>query len=216
MITQVIEQRQSENENFSKHIYFLSHYLCLSLINLYIWSIITDTFILIQNYYESYHLPNHRPRHYRNFFLFNSYYPFSSVDIDADVDVDADISSVVSFKGLTHFGIGFGWYMYLVGNADIASYAIGILVGLFFVFAVWFLYKKAYQLQQVNRSEETDQLVGRECTIYFKQSDNKYTVQTSRDGAMREVDVISETGKAYQTGDKTIISSYKDGTLYIK
>ena len=30
-------------------------------------------------------------------------------DIDADVDVDADISSVVSFKGLTHFGIGFGW-----------------------------------------------------------------------------------------------------------
>ena len=68
-------------------------------------------------------------------------------DIDADVDVDADISSVVSFKGLTHFGIGFGWYMYLVGNADIASYAIGILVGLFFVFAVWFLYKKAYQLQ---------------------------------------------------------------------
>ena len=135
-------------------------------------------------------------------------------DIDADVDVD--ISSVVSFKGLTHFGIGFGWYMYLVGNADIASYAIGILVGLFFVFAVWFLYKKAYQLQQVNRSEETDQLVGRECTIYFKQSDNKYTVQTNRDGAMREVDVISETGKAYQTGDKTIISSYKDGTLYIK
>ena len=83
-------------------------------------------------------------------------------DIDADVDVDADISSVVSFKGLTHFGIGFGWYMYLVGNADIASYAIGILVGLFFVFAVWFLYKKAYQLQQVNRSEETDQLVGRD------------------------------------------------------
>ena len=30
-------------------------------------------------------------------------------DIDADVDVDADISSVVSFKGLTHFGIGFWW-----------------------------------------------------------------------------------------------------------
>ena len=33
-------------------------------------------------------------------------------DLDADVDVDTDISSVVSFKGLTHFGIGFGWYMY--------------------------------------------------------------------------------------------------------
>lgn len=74
-------------------------------------------------------------------------------DLDADVDVDTDISSVVSFKGLTHFGIGFGWYMYLAGNTEIQSYVVGILVGLFFVFAAWFLYKKAYQLQQVNRTE---------------------------------------------------------------
>ena len=131
-------------------------------------------------------------------------------------DLDADISSVVSFKGLTHFGIGFGWYMYLAGNTEMQSYIIGILVGLFFVFAVWFLYKKAYQLQQVNHNEQTDQLVGRECVIYFKQSDSKYTVQTTRDGAMREVDVISESGKTYQTGDRTIITSYKDGTLFIQ
>ncbi|WP_455963496.1 hypothetical protein [Bacteroides bouchesdurhonensis] len=135
---------------------------------------------------------------------------------DLDADVDADISSVVSFKGLTHFGIGFGWYMYLSDNTEIQSYVIAILTGLCFVFAVWFLYKKAYQLQQVNRSEQTEQLVGRECTIYFKQSENKYTVQTNRDGAMREVDVISESGKAYQTGDKTIISNYKNGILYIQ
>lgn len=137
-------------------------------------------------------------------------------DMDADVDVNADISSVVSFKGLTHFGIGFGWYMYLAGNTEIQSYIIAILIGLFFVFAVWFLYKKAYQLQQVNHTEQTDQLVGRECVIYFKQSDSKYTVQTTRDGAMREVDVISESGKAYQTGDRTMITSYKDGTLFIQ
>lgn len=100
-----------------------------------------------------------------------------------DTDVDADISSVVSFKGLTHFGIGFGWYMYLIGNTDIQSYAVAILIGLFFVFAVWFLYKKAYQLQQVNKTEKTEQLVGRECTIYFKQGDGRYTVQVSRDGS---------------------------------
>ncbi|MEY8708084.1 hypothetical protein AALK94_12260 [Bacteroides faecichinchillae] len=137
-------------------------------------------------------------------------------DMDADVDVDADISSVVSFKGLTHFGIGFGWYMYLAGNTEVQSFVIAILIGLFFVFAVWFLYKKAYQLQQVNSSEQIEQLVGRECTIYFKQSGNKYTVQTSRDGAMREVDVISESGKTYQTGDKTIISNYKNGILFIQ
>lgn len=136
-------------------------------------------------------------------------------DVDADVDVDADISSVVSFKGLTHFGIGFGWYMYLAGDTDILNYAIAILIGLFFVFAVWFLYKKAYQLQQVNKSEKTDELVGRECTIYFTQGDGRYTVQTSRDGAMREIDVVSETEKIYKTGDRTLITAYRNGTLYI-
>lgn len=137
-------------------------------------------------------------------------------EVDIDADVDTDIGSVVSFKGLTHFGIGFGWYMYLAGNTEIMSYAIGIAVGLFFVLAVWFLYKKAYQLQQVNRSEATNELVGRECTIYFKQSNSRYTVQTSRDGAMREIDVISESDKTYQTGDRTVITRYQDGTLYIQ
>ena len=50
-------------------------------------------------------------------------------DINADADIDTDISSVVSFKGLTHFGIGFGWYMYLQQDTDVISYIVGILVG---------------------------------------------------------------------------------------
>lgn len=137
-------------------------------------------------------------------------------DIDADADIDTDIGSVVSFKGLTHFGIGFGWYMYLAGNTEIKTYSIAIFVGVCFVLAVWILYKKAFQLQQVNRSEQAEQLVGRECTIYFNRNDGRYTVQTKRDGAMREVDVISESGKTYQTGEHTVITRYKDGTLYIQ
>ena len=47
-------------------------------------------------------------------------------DINADADIDTDISSVVSFKGLTHFGIGFGWYMYLQQDTDVISYIVGI------------------------------------------------------------------------------------------
>ncbi|MBB4044632.1 hypothetical protein [Bacteroides reticulotermitis] len=137
-------------------------------------------------------------------------------DMDADTNVDTDVSSVVSFKGLTHFGIGFGWYMYLTKNTEISNYLIGIFIGICFIFAVWYLYKKAYQLQQVNHTEKTESLVGRECTIYFKQNEGRYRVYVSRNGAMREIDVLSESEKAYQTGDKAIITSYKDGTLYIQ
>lgn len=137
-------------------------------------------------------------------------------DFNADTDVDTDMGSIFSFKGLTHFGIGFSWYMYLQDNTEVQTYLFGFIIGLFFLFAVWFLYKKAYQLQQVNTAEKTEALVGRECTLYFKGGEGKYTVQVSRNGAMREVDVISESNKEYQTGDKTVISSYKDGTLYIQ
>ena len=136
-------------------------------------------------------------------------------DIDADVDVDADISSMVSFKGLTHFGIGFGWYMYLIGNTDIQSYVIAILIGLFFVFAVWFLYKKAYQLQKENKPEKTEALVGRECTIYARDG-IRYIVQVAMNGALREMEVRSLEGKDYQTGDRTIVCKVESGTIYIQ
>ncbi len=115
------------------------------------------------------------------FLQYNSSYPFFFGDFDADTDIDTDISSVVSFKGLTHFGIGFGWYMYLQHNTEIQTYLTGFVIGLIFVFAVWFLYKKAYQLQQTNHSEKTEQLVGRECTIYFKQNEKK-VYRTSQPG----------------------------------
>lgn len=137
-------------------------------------------------------------------------------DIDIDTEIDADLSSMVSFKGLTHFGIGFGWYMYLQPHTEPLTFAIGIAIGLFFVISVWFLYKKAYQLQQENRAEKIDQLVGRECSIYFNRGEGKYTVKLRRNGAEREVDVISESAKSYQTGDKTIIAAYRDGTLFIQ
>lgn len=50
----------------------------------------------------------------------------------------------------------------------------------------------------------------------FQTERKKYTVQISRDGAMREIDVVTESGKSYQTGDKATITAYKDGTLYIQ
>ena len=35
----------------------------------------------------------------------------SDIDLDADGDVDFSLSDILSFKGLIHFGIGFGWYV---------------------------------------------------------------------------------------------------------
>ena len=136
-------------------------------------------------------------------------------DLDTDTDVDVDLGSVVSFKGLTHFCIGFGWYMYIAKSTAISTFLIGILIGLAFVFILWFLYKKAYQLQKENKPEKMEALVGRECTIYAHDG-IRYIVQVALNGALREVEVRSLEGKTYQTGDRTLICKVESGTIYIQ
>lgn len=136
-------------------------------------------------------------------------------DIDTDVDMDTDLGSVISFKGLTHFCIGMGWYMYISQGTDISSYVAGILVGLVFVLVLWFLYKKAWQLQNENRPEKPEALLGRECTIYTQNVD-RYVVQIAINGALREMDVRSLEGRKYQTGDRAVIVRLESGIMYIQ
>lgn len=93
-------------------------------------------------------------------------------DIDADADIDTDISSVVSFKGLTHFGIGFGWYMYLQHNTEIQTYLTGVAIGLIFVFAVWFLYKKALPTT-ADHTFGKNRTIGRKRMHYLFQTERK-------------------------------------------
>ena len=136
-------------------------------------------------------------------------------EIDTDVDMDADIGSVISFKGLTHFCIGMGWYMYITQGTEISSYVAGILVGLVFVFVLWFLYKKAWQLQKENKPEKPEALLGRECTIYAHDGD-RYIVQIAVNGALREMDVRSLEIRKYQTGDRAAIVKVESGIMYIQ
>ena len=136
-------------------------------------------------------------------------------DIDTDVDMDTDLGSVTSFKGLTHFCIGMGWYMYISQGTDISSYVVGILVGLVFVLVLWFLYKKAWQLQNENRPEKPEALLGRECTIYTQNGD-RYVVQIAVNGALREMDVRSLEGRKYRTGDRAVIVRFESGIMCVQ
>lgn len=137
-------------------------------------------------------------------------------DLDTDSDLDADLGSVISFKGFTHFCIGMGWYMYISQGADMQAYAIGIVVGLVFVFVLWFLYKKAYQLQKENKPEKIEALLGRECTIYSHAGGCRYVVQIAVNGALREMDAYSLENRVYRTGDKTIVRKVESGMMYIQ
>ena len=105
-------------------------------------------------------------------------------------------------------------YVYHTGT-EISSYVAGILVGLVFVFVLWFLYKKAWQLQKENKPEKPEALLGRECTIYAHDGD-RYIVQIAVNGALREMDVRSLENRKYQTGDRAAIVKVESGIMYIQ
>ena len=86
----------------------------------------------------------------------------SDIDLDADGDIDFSLSDVLSFKGLCHFGIGFGWTMWFSkGENQFISACIAVLVGIIFMFVLYGVYILAYKLEHKVTPEEGEDLVGR-------------------------------------------------------
>lgn len=85
---------------------------------------------------------------------------FGDIDIDFDVDgdIDFDVSSVLSFKGILHFLLGFSSYLsilnyfYKINVFVWYHYAIGFLVGIVFMFGLYFIYKLTKKLDHYNNN----------------------------------------------------------------
>lgn len=76
----------------------------------------------------------------------------TDIDVNADGNADIDMSSVLSFKGLIHFCMGFGWFMYLCQPPYIVLHYLGAVIsGSFFIFVLAWIYKLCYKLKQENK-----------------------------------------------------------------
>ena len=52
--------------------------------------------------------------------------------------------------------------------------------------------------------------------IYINQGDGRYTVFVNRDGAERELDVVSESGRTdYKTDEVVTVKEYRDNKYFI-
>lgn len=100
----------------------------------------------------------------------------TDIDVNADGNADIDMSSVLSFKGLIHFCMGFGWFMYLCQPPYIVLHYLGAVIsGSFFVFVLAWIYKLCYKLKQENKPEQGEELIGRKC-------ENIYPLPRTRTG----------------------------------
>ena len=145
------------------------------------------------------------------------------LDIDSEIDVDGDgvsdfnWSDILSFKGLIHFGIGFGWTMWF--NQDMSNKLlaaiIAIGVGLIFVGVLWSVYWFARKLENPNTQEKGEELVGRDVKIYLVLDEKRYKAYILRNRCRQLIEVESRNNRTYKTGDSTVVKEYKNGVYLI-
>ena len=138
----------------------------------------------------------------------------SWVGADFDIDADVDIGDVVSFKGLTHFLMGFsGWLSvksYITHNVMWYDYLIALILGVIFVILLYFVYKLLISLETKPQILFGKQLIGKTGKIYIiletEDSIKKYIITVGNGLGTQEYP--AKSNNSYKLGDEVVISDY--------
>ena len=138
----------------------------------------------------------------------------SWIGADFDIDADIDISDVVSFKGLTHFLMGFsGWLSvksYITHNVMWYDYLIALILGIIFVILLYFVYKLLISLETKPQILSGKQLIGKTGKIYVilepEDSIKKYIITVGNGLGTQEYP--AKSNNSYKLGDEVVISDY--------
>lgn len=138
----------------------------------------------------------------------------SWVGADFDIDADVDVSDVVSFKGLTHFLMGFsGWLSvksYITHNVMWYDYLIALILGVIFVILLYFVYKLLISLETKPQILSGKQLIGKTGKIYVilepEDSIKKYIITVGNGLGTQEYP--AKSNNSYKLGDEVVISDY--------
>ena len=128
------------------------------------------------------------------------------IDFDADGNIDVDGGSIISFKGIIHFLLGFSAWLAgqsrFVGTITPSDYLIAVGIGVVFTVALYYLYKA---LSKLSNEIKPESLIGKTAYVTVKLSENFYSIKAIQNGAYREFTAYSETD--YEVGDKAEIIS---------
>ena len=138
----------------------------------------------------------------------------SWIGADFDIDADIDIGDVVSFKGLTHFLMGFsGWLSvksYITHNVMWYDYLIALILGVIFVILLYFVYKFLISLETKPQILSGKQLIGKTGKIYVilepEDSIKKYIITVGNGLGTQEYP--AKSNNSYKLGDEVVISDY--------
>lgn len=137
-------------------------------------------------------------------------------DFELDADADVDLGDVVSFKGATHFLMGFfGWLstkLLMTHSLEWYDYLIGFILGIIFVIILFYVYKFMMKLESMPILLTGKDLIGRSAKVYL---------HCGKDGELYKYIIVVSTGVGtselparsyhyYNINDMTTVTDYKD------
>lgn len=137
------------------------------------------------------------------------------IDFDADGDVDFDVSSMLSFKGILHFLLGFSTYLAALARFNnvqtftVTNYIIGIIIGLAFMIILWNLYKL---MMKLNHSADSNEDIDNcKCTVLVNLGNYNYKVLVKTNSGTYERIVMSKDNESdIQIGSERTIIKIND------
>ena len=140
----------------------------------------------------------------------------SCIGGDFDIDADLDLSDVVSFKGLTHFLMGFsGWLSvksYTTHNVMWYDYLIAFILGVIFVIILYYVYKFLMKLENKPQVLSGKDFIGSTAKVYLVLStidaDTLFKYVVTVNNGTGTVEIPAKSRESYKTGDSVVIKDY--------
>ena len=135
---------------------------------------------------------------------------------DFDVETDVDVSDVVSFKGFTHFLMGFsGWLSvksFTTHNIMWYDYLIAFVLGVIFVIILYYVYKFLMKLENKPQVLSGKDLIGSTAKVYLVLStidaDTLFKYIITVDNGIGTIEIPAKSRESYKTGDSVVIKDY--------
>lgn len=135
---------------------------------------------------------------------------------DFDIESDVDVSDVVSFKGFTHFLMGFsGWLSvksFITYNIMWYDYLIAFVLGVIFVIILYYVYKFLMKLENKPQVLSGKDLIGSTAKVYLTSStidaDTLFKYLITTDNGVGTVEIPAKSREFYKIGDSVIIKDY--------
>lgn len=135
---------------------------------------------------------------------------------DFDMDTDLDLGDVVSFKGITHFLMGFfGWLSvksFTTHNVMWYDYLIAFVLGVIFVIILYYVYKFLMKLENKPRVLSGKNLIGSTAKVYLVSStidaDTLFKYVVTANNGIGTVEIPAKSRESYKVGDSVVIKDY--------